>query len=94
MLFRSTKNPAYSDTLYVDSLIGAHTVNTVPEATLRAFADHGTAAATLATGVPEAEAALLTLKAFGIDLAAIGERLQTEGLAAFEQAYAQILETV
>ena len=89
-----TKNPNYSDTLYVDSLIGAHTVNTVPEATLRAFADHGTAAATLVAGIPEAEAALLALKAFGIDLSAIGGRLQTDGLVAFEQAYAQILETV
>jgi transaldolase len=89
-----TKNPAYSDTLYVESLIGRHTVNTVPEATLRAFADHGSVAATLAAGVPEAEAALLSLRAFGIDLGAVGERLQADGLAAFEQAYAQILETV
>lgn len=88
-----TKNPAYSDTLYVDSLIGPHTVNTVPEATLRAFADHGTAAATLTADIPAAEAALVALKSLGIDLAAIGEQLQTDGLLAFEQAYDQILAT-
>jgi transaldolase len=89
-----TKNPAYADTLYVDALIGADTVNTVPEATLKAFADHGTVAATLTADIPAAEAALGTLKRLGIDLAAIGEQLQIDGLVAFEQAYDQILATV
>jgi len=89
-----TKNPTYSDTLYVDSLIGPDTVNTVPEATLRAFADHGTPAATLESGIQAAEAALIALKSLGIDLAAIGDTLQKDGLIAFEQAYDQILATV
>lgn len=89
-----TKNPAYSDTLYVDALIGPNTVNTVPEATLRAFADHGTAAATLETDIAAAEAALVALRSFGIDLAAIGDTLQADGLVAFEQAYDQILASV
>lgn len=89
-----TKNANYSDTLYVDALIGPDTVNTVPEATLKAFADHGTAAPTLTADVAAAEAALLALKGFGIDLAAIGETLQKDGLIAFEQAYDQILASV
>lgn len=89
-----TKNPAYSDTLYVDALIGADTVNTVPEATLIAFADHGTALPTLTRSVADAEAALSALAGFGIDLGAIGDRLQADGLAAFEQAYDQILASV
>jgi len=89
-----TKNPAYSDTLYVDALIGPDTVNTVPEATLRAFADHGTPAATLEHDVAAAEAALVALRSFGIDLAAIGDTLQKDGLVAFEQAYDQILASV
>ena len=89
-----TKNPAYSDTLYVDSLIGRNTVNTVPEATLRAFAEHGSVASTLTTHIDEAEAALTTLRSLGIDLAAIGAQLQRDGLVAFEQAYDQILATV
>ncbi len=89
-----TKNPAYSDTLYVDALIGPDTVNTVPEATLRAFADHGTAKPTLEMDTQAAEAALVALKSFGIDMAAIGEQLQKDGLVAFEQAYDQILATV
>jgi transaldolase len=89
-----TKNAAYSDTLYVDALIGPDTVNTVPEATLKAFADHGTPATTLTADVAAAESALLAVKGFGIDLTAIGERLQADGLVAFEQAYDQILATV
>lgn len=89
-----TKDPAYPDTHYVDSLIGGGTVNTVPEATLRAFADHGTVAPTLTSDIPAAEATLTTLKRIGIDLPAIGERLQRDGLVAFEQAYDQILESV
>lgn len=89
-----TKNPDYPDTLYVDELIGAGTVNTVPEATLRAFADHGTVVQTLTTGIPAAEATLIGLKHIGIDLPAIGERLQGDGLTAFVQAYDQILASV
>ena len=53
----STKNPAYPDLLYVDSLIGPHTVNTMPDATVAAFVDHGTVARTVDTDVAEAEAA-------------------------------------
>jgi len=89
-----TKNPAYSDTLYVDELIGPDTVNTVPEATLQAFADHGSAESRLEHDVEGAESVLLGLKRHGIDLAAAGDALQRDGLLAFEQAYDQILASV
>lgn len=89
-----TKNPAYSDVMYVEELIGPDTVNTVPDATLAAFADHGEAAETLTAGLATAREQLAELAALGIDLDAIGERLQREGLAAFDQAYDALLRLV
>lgn len=94
MLWASTgtKNPAYSDLLYVESLIGAETVNTLPDATLAALRDHGRVAATLESGIEDAEAQQAALSALGIDLDAAGERLQQEGLAQFVHAFAALLE--
>lgn len=94
LLWASTgvKNPAYPDTLYVDSLIGPDTVNTVPEATLKAFIDHGTAAPTLAQGQEEAQAVLAETEKLGIDLEALALRLQEDGLKQFEEAFAKLLE--
>jgi transaldolase len=94
MLWASTgtKNPAYSDLLYVEPLIGAETVNTMPDATLVAFRDHGSAAARLEDDVDGALAQFAALERFGISLEAAGERLQREGLAQFESAFAQLLE--
>lgn len=89
-----TKNPAYSDVLYVEELIGPDTVNTVPDATLAAFADHGEAAETLTTGLDQARDQLAALAALGIDLDAQGERLQQEGLAAFDRAFSELLRLV
>src|SRR4029078_2342460 len=67
-----TKNPAYSDVLYIDNLIGAETVNTMPPETLNAFRDHGKVpGATVKQGLEEAENALAKLARFGIDLDAI-----------------------
>lgn len=87
----STKNPAYRDVIYVEQLIGADTVNTVPDATLAAFRDHGEAAATLA-GDPAATAAhLAALAALGIDLDAVGDELLAAGLRQFADAFAQLL---
>ncbi len=83
----SAKNPQYPDTLYVDGLIGADTVNTVPPATLTAFRDHGTAAATLEQGLDEAQAQLAQLADLGVDLAAITQKLQDDGVAAFARAF-------
>ncbi len=94
LLWASTgvKNPAYPDTLYVDSLIGPDTVNTVPDATLKAFIDHGTAATTLTEGQTEALAVLAETEKLGIDLEALALRLQEDGLKQFEDAFAKLLE--
>ena len=85
------KNPAYPDTLYVDSLIGANTVDTVPDATLKAFIDHGTAKATLGEGAAEAKAQLAEAEKLGVDLEALATRLQEDGLKQFEEAFAKLL---
>lgn len=85
-----TKNPAYSDVLYVEQLIGHDTVNTVPDATLNAFRDHGEAAATL----DDKGASQLILSAIaneGISLNELGEQLQRDGLKLFDDAFAQLL---
>ncbi len=89
-----TKNPAYRDVLYVEQLIGPGTVNTIPDATLAAFADHGEAALTLTQGLAAAHSALQALPALGIDLEAVGVQLQTEGLAQFDQAFDKLLQVV
>jgi len=87
-----TKNAAYSDVLYVEPLIAAETVNTLPDATLAAFRDHGhTSTATASMDVAAAEAHRLALLAQGIDLDVIGEQLQVEGLELFVQAYDKLL---
>ena len=90
----STKNPAYSDTLYVDELIGPHTVNTMPLNTVDAFLDHGTVAETLTAGLDEAQAQLAQLAELGIDLAAITEQLQVAGVDAFATAFRGMLDSV
>lgn len=92
LLWASTgvKNPAYPDTLYVDSLIGAHTVNTVPDATLRAFIDHGTATPTLMDNTDTALAQLAEVAQLGIDVEALAQRLQDDGLKQFEDAFAKL----
>lgn len=86
-----TKNKAYSDVLYVESLIGDETVNTVPDATLALFRDHGNAAATLNQGADEARAVLTAAEAAGVDFNAAGEQLQRDGLVLFEKAFAELL---
>ena len=78
-----TKNPAYSDVLYVESLIGADTINTVPDATLAAFRDHGKAADTLGNGTADAQMHFDALAKAGIDMHGVGETLQTEGVKLF-----------
>ncbi|WP_416191869.1 transaldolase [Neisseria sp. CCUG12390] len=93
LLWASTgvKNPAYPDTLYVDSLIGANTVNTVPDATLKAFIDHGTAKATLTENTDQALAVLTEVEKLGVDLEALATRLQEDGLKQFEEAFEKLL---
>ena len=88
------KNPAWRDTRYVEALIGPDTVDTVPDATMAAFADHGQAARTLDTTLPEARATLAAAARCGIDLDLLGEQLQAEGLAQFEQAFERLMAAV
>ena len=86
-----TKDPAMRDVTYVEELIGADTVNTVPVATLLAFRDHGEARASLAEGLDEAQAVLAQLGRHGIELDTIGNDLLCKGLTQFEQAHANLL---
>ena len=90
----SVKNPAYRDTLYVEELIGPQTVNTVPDATLVAFRDHGIAQRSLDQATDAATEQLAAISALGIDLEQVGQDLQTAGLAQFETAYADLLKLV
>jgi transaldolase len=87
----STKNPAYADTLYVDSLIGPDTVNTLPEATIAAFEDHGRLARTIDTDVEDAREVMRRLAAVGLDLHDVGLTLEDEGVASFHQSFQDVL---
>jgi transaldolase len=89
-----TKNPTYSDTLYLDELIGQDTVNTVPPATLDAFLDHGTVAAPLGHGLDNARSQLKQLASLGIDLDAITQTLQDEGVAGFAKSFESLMAGV
>jgi transaldolase len=88
------KNPAYRDLLYVEPLIGPETINTLPDATLAAFRDHGCAAATLTTDINEANGHVEALRVLGIDLGEVGETLLTDGVRLFGEAYEQLLTGV
>lgn len=88
----STKNPAYSDTLYVDELIGPDTVNTAPPETVIAFQDHGIVRRTIDENLEEAQEQLAQLAELGIDLATITQQLQDDGVAAFEAAYDSLMD--
>ncbi|MEZ4640418.1 MAG: bifunctional transaldolase/phosoglucose isomerase [Caldilineaceae bacterium] len=90
----STKNPSYPDTLYVDELIGPHTVNTVPPATLDAFLDHGTAARTVDQHLDEARAQIAKLAELGIDLDDVTEQLQRDGVEAFAADFDVLMQSI
>jgi transaldolase len=88
----STKNPQYRDVLYVEELIGPETVNTLPLATLEAFRDHGRVrGATVLEGWADAEQELRKLASFGIELDAIAEQLQVDGVELFAEAYNKVM---
>jgi transaldolase len=89
-----TKNPGYSDVLYVDHLIGPDTVNTLPPATLEAFIDHGRVAATLAEGLKDARDRLSRVEALGISMDQITRQLQDEGVAAFARSFEGLLKSI
>lgn len=86
-----TKNPAYPDVKYMEALIGAETINTVPDATLAAFRDHGRPEPTLTKDIESAESMYVALENLGIDLNAIGDTLQSDGLKLFVDSYDQVL---
>jgi transaldolase len=87
----STKNPAYRDVLYVEQLVGPHTVNTMPPATLDAFRDHGETARTVDADVASAERALADLEALGISMREVTDKLLTEGIASFQKSFDGLL---
>jgi transaldolase len=86
-----TKDPGYSDVLYVEQLIARGVINTMPEQTLRAFADHGTAEVTLSAGLDAPAAVLRAAAEEGVDLRAITAELEHEGVAVFCDSYRQLL---
>lgn len=86
-----TKNPAYSDVLYVESLIGPETINTLPDATLAAFRDHGRARPTLTEDGERALNDYVTLERIGINMRDVGQELQVQGVKLFQEAFDQLL---
>ena len=90
----STKNEAYPDTLYVDELIGPDTVNTLPEATLEAFADHGTVARRVDADIDEARAAWRSLADVGVDMDDVAAQLEREGVASFAAAFDELIDAL
>jgi transaldolase len=87
----STKNPAYKDTLYVEELIGADTVNTMPEETIRDFQDHGKPAPRLEQGVEQAKRVLERLAAVGVDYDDVTGTLEREGVDKFSASFDELL---
>lgn len=90
----STKDPALSDVLYVESLIGKDTINTLPLETIDAFRDHGNAAETLTTNLDEADRILAEVKEKGIDMDEITQKLENEGIEKFNEAYEKLLKSI
>jgi transaldolase len=86
-----TKNSEYSDVLYVDGLIGPHTVNTLPEPTLEAFADHGTLTRTVDTDMDAAHADWQALADVGIDMDEVAGQLEHEGVDAFIKSFDELI---
>ncbi|HJS59937.1 MAG TPA: transaldolase [Vicinamibacteria bacterium] len=90
----STKNPSYSDVLYVDALIGPDTVNTLPFETIAAFRDHGTPRRTLEEGIADARRALERLEAEGISLKAVTDQVLREGVQKFAEPFEKLLNAI
>ena len=87
----STKNPAFKDTLYVDELIGPDTVNTLPDATIDAFADHGTLARRVDADVDEARAVWQGLADVGVDTDDVADKLEREGVSSFQKSFDELI---
>ena len=90
----STKNPQYSDTLYIDALIGPGTINTMPVASLEAYRDHGNPALRVEDGLDEARTVLRQLAEEGLDLPAMTAELEQHGVGLFTKDYEKLLATL
>ena len=90
----SAKDPAFSDVKYVETLIGKETINTLPPKTIDAFRDHGKVAETLTEGIDQANEAMDFLKAKGIDINMITQKLEDEGIEKFNEAYDKLLKSI
>jgi transaldolase len=90
----STKNPEYSDVLYVENLIGPETVNTMPEETIQAFQDHGRVALTLTEHIDGARNVFEQLAAVGVDYDDVSETLEREGVQKFADSFEELLEGI
>jgi transaldolase len=90
----STKNPDYRDVLYVETLIGPQTVNTMPEETITAFQDHGEVALTLEDDVAEAEELFAQIAEAGVDYDDVTDTLEREGVEKFSDSFAEALDGI
>jgi transaldolase len=89
----STKNPAYRDVMYVEALIAPETVDTMPPQTIDAFQEHGEVSLALEPGIPEAHKTLDRLAAVGIDMAAVTQELQVEGVRLFADSFDKLIQS-
>jgi transaldolase len=90
----STKNPAYPDLAYVDTLIGPDTVNTLPDETISAFLDHGTVARTIDTDFAGADRVMAALADAGVDMEDVGRTLEAEGVASFSKSFDELIQAL
>ena len=90
----STKNPAYPDLVYVDTLIGPDTVNTMPDETIAHFLDHGTVARTVDAAPAQSATALARLASLGIDMADVAKTLEDEGVASFAKSFDELMQSL
>jgi transaldolase len=90
----STKNPEYSDTLYVDELIGPDTVNTLPESTIVAFSDHGSIERSIDRNVDESRDIWEALSRVGVDVLDVARVLEAEGLKSFQASFDDLMSTL
>ncbi len=90
----STKNPSYSDVMYVEALIGPETINTMPLETINAYRDHGNPAPRLETEVDKASEVMRTLPQVGVDIDDITQKLETDGVEKFEKSFDDLMKTI
>ncbi len=90
----STKNPSYPDTYYVDTLIGPHTVNTLPPNTIEAFREHGTVAQTVDQDVEGARQVMANLARVGVQIDRVAQQLQSDGVESFASDFRRLLDAI